>query len=850
MRPMRLSDVQPVRLADASKPMRLSDVQRGPIGDIVDTVKPVVDAAGRVAKKSGNALLDTIKNLDRPAQALRVGVKHAYQGGNPFEGAKKGALLEEEASTQELLPEQFRKDNPITSGVAGFAGDVLTDPLTYGTLGIAPAAKLLAKTVGHIPFQNHPALTALNITTGDLKRAKLIQLKYDDLARSQTDDAVKGAKEYDKRLRDLALVTGMPIKELKARITAQAEKPIEDIKLKVGDPVADEAYQLRLKNARQSGKEQALGVRLDEVENYMPHVLTKEGRGAVSKQNVKDFFRRNNPQHASTKSRKMEGTVEEINATQPYGTKEFFTTDPAVSQGVRDARHAQSVNAASFMREVGETLGKNVDEAPPHFLEPKAPLLKGKKFEPEVAALIDKTHERITNPKELNKFLKVYDKAQNWWKITGLATRPAYHARNEMGNIWNNYLADVNNPLVYGEAARLQRQASKGKFSGKIAGHNSDELYQLAKDRGVVGSGQYHTDVAEELTNSVEGTVQGIRARDFVLPTTKHVVVRAGLATGRTLENNARLAHFIDRIKKGDTPDQAGLSVKKYLFDYNDLSDVEREVFKRVAPFYTWTRKNIPLQVEALVTKPGKINKINIANNQLQQHVTPPDERNAPDYVKKGMPLYVGENPDGTKQAALMMNTLPFADLSRLATPLNGVGDMVSPFIKEPLEQAMNRDTFMNRDIQEYDGQTADFLGAKMPVRLAKVMRNLIALNELDRANPGGVFGIKGKNRSYFLDKELNMPYTDSFGIGTDRESRNDLPGPQRMAQALAGIRTYKVDEKAGEKSSKITSYKELKELRSRLRSAKKKGNERSKEEIKEAMRLKKAERLKRLSGN
>jgi len=79
------------------------------------------------------------------------------------------------------------------------------------------------------------------------------------------------------------------------------------------------------------------------------------------------------------------------------------------------------------------------------------------------------------------------------------------------------------------------------------------------------------------------------------------------------------MAHFIDALKKESenidpknlidldkAASRAATRVRKFNIDYGDLTDVEKKVFKRVVPFYTWMRKNIPLQIEAMALTPGR----------------------------------------------------------------------------------------------------------------------------------------------------------------------------------------------------------------------------------------------------
>jgi len=549
------------------------------------------------------------------------------------------------------------------------------------------------------------------------------------------------------------------------------------------------------------------------------------------------FFRKNNKQHASTKQRKLEGTVAEINAKRLYGTSKFFYDDPVIAQAVRDVRHAQAMGSAKFLEDVKATLGKT-DDAPEHFVESKA--MPGVKFDPDVAKLVDTTHQKLSDPEELARFLKTYDAAQNWWKQWSLGARPAYHARNVAGNMWNNYLADVS-PLSYKDASRVQYLMTRNKVHGKVAGRPMAEVVKEARERGVLSSGQYSTDIVEETTKIVERDTAKLKPSDFVTLSTRNKILRGGFRAGQSLENNARLAHFIDRLVKGDNYEQAALSVKKYLFDYGDLSEFERKALKRVAPFYTWSRKNIPLQIEALITKPGKFNKITIAKNQFHQNVEPPDEENVPDYLKDAGPIYTGKEGDQFVTKTLA-GYLPLMDVNKVANPVDlGVG-MVSPLLKEPVEQAYNYDSFFRKNIDRYAAlqklginqrESKDWLGVKMPARMAKLARNIIMLNEIDRLNPGGVFGTKEGKRSFGLDKEYKL---GPFSIGTTRESRNDLEETLRWTQYASGIRPYKVDEESGEIRRRYAARKELIQLKSYLKQAARKGNTREQQEAMKAL--------------
>jgi hypothetical protein len=254
-------------------------------------------------------------------------------------------------------------------------------------------------------------------------------------------------------------------------------------------------------------------------------------------------------------------------------------------------------------------------------------------------------------------------------------------------------------------------------------------------------------------------------------------------------------------------------------------------------PFYTWSRKNIPLQLEALATQPDKINKINLAMNNVQQanQVEQPDLAQVPSYIREQSPLYVGSNKEaGTVTAIPLQGLIPTFDIAgltkfmntetapqgiqkgKLGEALSTVMGGVSPLIKAPLEYLANYDFFRKKTIQEFEGQTADMLGIKMPVHLAKLLSNVIMLNEIDRANPGTIFGSRTVDP---ITKEVTT--LNSFlGLGTPRESRTDLPEEQRLTQYLTGIRLFDVDMNQTELRQVETMKKDIASIKARIKQA------------------------------
>jgi hypothetical protein len=780
-----------------------------------------VQKAGRA---TGNFLLDAIDILQRPFQASATYVKAL----GTTEESKKGAPLweilstenlakaqqagikglkgEEKASFQEALPDQFRRENPVKSMLLGFMGDVILDPLKGEVIApifktVKAAASTGADSIGlSSKLADNELYRAIVLKEGDVVKAKEIYDKFRYAKDQSRIETVRNAKSVNNQLKALSKQTDIPVNELKAKIF----QDIETANLS-DDAIGQLEQRIVAQNRARLEQQRAAGIEVGDLgDTYMPHIATKEADDILNNTGVKNFFGiRPSAKTPQGISREIEGTVAEINAKNIYGTNKFFQDDPAIALGVADFNAAQAIAGRKFLDEASQ-FGIKADVAPASYKT--IPEIPGLKFEPAVANQLTRSYKALTNQEEINKFLKLYDGAQNWWKMWSLGVRPAYHAKNTIGNLWNSYLGGLTNPLLYGQAGAFQVKMAKNNLSGEIAGYPTKELYDAMMSRGVFGQGQYGGDISRTL----ESQIAGGNKNPFTLATS-NPILQGGFKLGQTVEDNARIALFIDQLNKGASFDKAGNHVRKYLFDYGDVNPFEKDVLKRLMPFYTWSRKNIPLQLEALATQPDKINKINLAINNIQQanQVEQPDLSQVPSYIREQAPVYVGSNAEaGTVSAVPLTNLIPTFDIASLTKFLNTetapegikkgkLGDAlstvlsgVSPLLKAPLELLANYDFFRKKTIQEFEGQTVDFLGIPMPPWLAKVASNIIVLNEFDRANPGSIFGSRMVDP---VTKEVTT-LNSFFGLGTPREARTDLPEEQRLTQYLTGIRIFDID--------------------------------------------------------
>lgn len=342
---------------------------------------------------------------------------------------------------------------------------------------------------------------------------------------------------------------------------------------------------------------------------------------------------------------------------------------------------------------------------------------------------------------DVGPFLEMFDAIQNTWKAWTLSIFPVYHTRNMIGNLWNSHLAGLRDPGLYSEALRLQMNDLDSFDDGLGITWKGEELQKMLTELGVVNRGWMAAEIPRALEQELApvlprglGELKDPRAVFSLLLGDRNMMLRFGNRVGRAIENNARIALFMDGLREGLTPFAASERVKKYLFDYSDLTPFERNVMKRIFPFYSWSRFNIPLQLEHLVSRPGKFLSLLKTKELVEEDVPePPDETLLPQWMKDQMPVRVRQNPDGTFSYFLLGGWVPAADAMKVFDPGGLALDMLTPTIKAPFEYFANYSLYFQDNIERYPGETGEFLGRRMTKRQVNLARNVRVLNTLDR---------------------------------------------------------------------------------------------------------------------
>lgn len=179
---------------------------------------------------------------------------------------------------------------------------------------------------------------------------------------------------------------------------------------------------------------------------------------------------------------------------------------------------------------------------------------------------------------------------------------------------------------AYSEAYGLERAAKEGLDLGDGLLRDCDDALRIVRENGVSQLSFYQaTDMAAEEARMADDMLGGklrlpkriakaagdvlmvaapsLMANSVMMPTA--VGFSMGEVIGRTIENQARLVNFIAHMRQTGSIADSAASVQRVLFNYQDLTSIQREYLRMVFPFVTWPLKNVQLHFERMTRNPA-----------------------------------------------------------------------------------------------------------------------------------------------------------------------------------------------------------------------------------------------------
>lgn len=328
---------------------------------------------------------------------------------------------------------------------------------------------------------------------------------------------------------------------------------------------------------------------------------------------------------------------------------------------------------------------------------------------PEVVRLLD-----VNTKKSANILLRIYDKGLDTFKKFK-TTSITNQLNNLSGNMINLRLGGVDftkQAELYPKAVSilssgkdLMEKSSKG-IKLTIAEQKNLELYKELMSHNIVSR---HLSIdLKDAPESIKTYFrtgkkpQGIKKITDGLP-----YLSAKMNEG--LDNLSRTVMYLEakrnpKVLKNlnvSTPIEA---VKKVLFDPNDLTMFERDVMKRIIPFYTFTKKNLVYHIQNLGSANGsKYYRLMKEMKGLRNLATGGEDMES--WVKDGLYIPI-PSMSKTGSYRVLRAKLPIDNVfDTFRDPLRTFINSSAPMIKGPFEYTLNKQVFNNQDIEKFPGE-------------------------------------------------------------------------------------------------------------------------------------------------
>lgn len=447
--------------------------------------------------------------------------------------------------------------------------------------------------------------------------------------------------------------------------------------------------------------------------------------------------------------------------------------------------------------------------------------------------VMNKAYKTLENPSDWQKFFNDYiDPLLLAWKagIT-IGRGPGYHLNNIMGGLYMNYLGDVaaSKFILADKAVRqinkavkrieklnpelsfldvqamahkevmleLNKQTINGVGIGDLfeeftqrGGFNSTELGAVSEQlsrtgmttapdmfkRGAVIRPQY----SAEASSRGEAIYRSTLDRAFT-----NKLQRMGNNWAQNSELRLRFSAFMDGFERYDDLGAAMDKVHILHFDYQDLSDAEQWV-RRVVPFYTWTRRNVPAQLRAMMLQPGKIQRFLYANQEFKNAFAAEGDES---WLNQVLPEYLDTQNGFVSKFKFLDNNvgfsmrLPFEDVNKLfgvhgMPRFKEYAGMLGP-VTIPLELATGIDVQTGRAIDTLGKDKIETLGNLIP-QLGTAQRALGAAAGVSKVAglnlPNIGFTEKQENKGVVTALNL-LGITPFFGMSATAVSKKSTTG-------------------------------------------------------------------------
>jgi hypothetical protein len=430
-----------------------------------------------------------------------------------------------------------------------------------------------------------------------------------------------------------------------------------------------------------------------------------------------------------------------------------------------------------------------------------------------------------------------FDALTNLFKrsVTGLFL--PFHVRNYLSGMIQNYEAlgvAAINPKIVAAGQRMAYLIASGKspaseiveYAGKK--FSSKEVFDSFSKR-FSGDTFYNNEFLEAVESgstlrqaekafskeSLKRTLGFQKGNLIPILGSDATPFKSARAVGQFIEHQQKASAYLAALSQGKNIPEALKLAERAGFDYRSLTAFESQILRRILPFYSFTRKNIELQLRTLGENPERINHILSLFRNIGEQPTEEEKKNLPKYLADSLGIKLADLPNGIKQYISSLGT-PIEQFAQLFNnnPILYQISTMNPLLKAPVEIGIGKDSFRQRDLKDvYDASEY----SDMP----KVVKDMLDIVEVKKdileKQPNGKLKKVGERTQYVADPVKLLIARSLFtsrGITyLDQAFGNDLKGFVKVLKLSTGIKPQQIDLQMQESIIESQKKRELEDM-------------------------------------
>lgn len=313
-----------------------------------------------------------------------------------------------------------------------------------------------------------------------------------------------------------------------------------------------------------------------------------------------------------------------------------------------------------------------------------------------------------------NQLLNLYDSFITKFKILNTIINPGFHGQNAPSNVFQSFLGigmDAFNVKRIKKAADIIRTGDPKQtitLNGKT--YTYREMRRILMEYNVVDN-TFFNDFRKVGENLSEAQMMEMSMEDFnnffkndfdgglsflnPISDVLNVPFKKMGNIGASIEGTQRANLFMSCLDQGYDFREAVEKVNEFLFDYGDLTRQEQQIFKRIIPFYSFLRKNVPMELKMMLEQPQKfVNTRRVFDtvSRMSEDYVPQDERGQWRDTDIQIPFRINGQYYG------ISDNMPYTQFEKW-TDINKVVGQTSPLVKLPIEALTGKYSYTGMDI-------------------------------------------------------------------------------------------------------------------------------------------------------